>query len=626
MPAINRKNLFVYLPLLVIVGLLAAAAAEFSSNAVLASLILRVTLAVGTIPLLVRIAASLMRGHLGIDLIAILAIAGAWFLHENLAGTIILLMLSGGEALEEYANGRSRRELDALLARAPSQTHKKDGQRVIDVSVETIRPEDVVIVKPGELIPVDGLVVAGNSEVDESALTGEALPVSKHNHSMVMSGSLNKDRPLEIRALRTSKDSKYEQIIRLVRDAERARAPIVRIADQYSVWFTAVTIGLAAGAWLLSRDPIRALAVLVVATPCPLILATPIAIVSGMSKAAARGIIIKTGNALEKLGQARSFAFDKTGTLTLGKPEVAAIKGFGITEKEVGSIAASLDQLSTHILAQALLNYAEKSQYPLAYPDNFQEFFGEGVAGQINGQSYFLGRLSFLAGRGIQISEAVLAEHEKFQQLGVSTVYLADSQKLLGELQFSDVIRADTVSLFQILKKMGIKKIVMLTGDKYSVASKVAAAIGIGEFRAELLPDQKVQAVKQLQKNFAPLAMVGDGINDAPALATAEVGIALGAHGATASAESGDIVIMLDTLNRVGEAFAISRYAIKIAKQSIAVGIGLSIGLMIIAALGYIRPVYGALLQEIIDVLVIFNALRVNRMNPKIAETKSPEP
>ena len=611
----KQKKLFLLLPFLVLTGLVAAGILYFLGQDRAGHILLAVLLAIGTVPILIRIILNLFRGHLGIDLIAILAIIGAWVLGQYLAGTIILLMLSGGEALEDYARGRARRELDKLLSLAPRQAHKKNAGKVVDLPVEEILVGDILVVKPGEVVAVDGIVVEGKSEVDESALTGEVLPVVKEAHSAVMSGSWNRDRVLEIRATRLAADSKYQQIIRLVREAESQRAPIVRMADRYSVWFTVVTLGVAAAAWFFSGDPVRALAVLVVATPCPLILATPIAVVSGMSRAASRGIIIKTGEALERLGAVRSFVFDKTGTLTVGQPKVTQVDGDGLDEASVTQVAASLDQLSTHVLARSLVEYARGRKIEFSYPEDFQEFFGDGVSGVVGGKKYLLGRLSFLEKNGVHVPEKIVAEHKEFQAKGIITVYLATTSELVGDIHFSDVARPETGKLFASLRSQGVGRIVMLTGDHRDVASRMSAALGITEFAAELLPEQKVEHVKAIQKETPPLAMVGDGINDAPALAAADVGIALGGTaGVTASSESGDIVVMVNDLSRVGEAFAISRYAVRIARQSILAGIGVSFGLMALAAMGFVSPVLGALLQEVVDVAVILNALRVNRL------------
>lgn len=615
----SSLNLRPAIPLFVLVGLAAAGIAWMLGSHPLADLILLATLIIGALPLVWEIIQSILQRHFGIDLIAIVAIVASLFLHQYLAGTVILLMLSGGEALEGYALRRARKELTELINRAPTQAHKKDGGSIIDVPVDSIVPGDIVIVKPGETIPMDGEVTDGIGMVDESALTGEAMPVETARGKKVMSGSVSKDNVLEIRATRPSSESKYAQIIRLVRDAENQKAPFVRLADRYSVWFTALTFILAVLAWFLSGDPVRVLAVLVVATPCPLILATPIAFASGISRAAKRGIIVKNGGALEQLGEAKSFAFDKTGTITLGVPKIVHIEGYALPSEKILHIAASLDQLSTHILARSLVQTAREKGVTLAYPEQFQEHLGEGVSGIINGQTYYLARLRYLSSVHIAVPSAVEKEHEKSRAEGQITVYLASENEVLGAIEFADTVRDNVRTLFANLRTLGIRKVVMLTGDKKPVALKIATEIGIPleDVRAECLPGDKVKEVVALHSDFPPVVMVGDGVNDAPAITAADVGIAMGGHGSTASSEAGDIVILVDKIERVGEALAIGHRVMEIAKQSIFVGIGLSILLMIVAALGFIMPVYGALLQEIVDVVVILNALRVLLINTK---------
>ncbi len=602
------------IPSIALLGIIFYAIMHLSHFPEVANYFILATLLLGAFPLFLEMVKNMLKGNFGVDLIAMVAIITSIFLSQYLAGTVILLMLSGGEALEGYAMRRARKELTALLANAPTIAHIKteDGE-LKDVPVEQLSIDTLIVVKPGEIIPADGVAVSGFSLVDESALTGESVPVEVNISSQVLSGAINKDGLLEIKTIRESKDSKYEQLIRLVRQAEQHKAPIVRLADKYTVIFTIITFVLAVTAWLLSHDLVRILAVLVVATPCPLILATPIAIISGISQSAKRGIIVKDGGALEQLGEAKAFVFDKTGTLTLGKPEVSEVKVYaGSGEDQVLKIAASLDQASAHILARSLTDHAKLKKIKLDYPSNYTETFGDGVTGEISSEKYFFGKLKFIQQQGIKISNEILKEHQALQDQGNITVYLADKKALLGAIFFADKIRSESKDVFTNLTNSGIKKIIMLTGDKKAVAQHISEQLGIKEVLAECLPEQKVATILDLKKNkIRPVVMIGDGVNDAPALASADVGIAMGAHGSSASSEASDIVITIDNLNRVPEAYTIAKYTLKVAKQGIFIGMGLSIGLMIIASLGYITPVVGALLQEGIDVLVIFNALRV---------------
>lgn len=610
----KNKAAYYFIPLLTLLGLIVAGVLHFGGRENLADRILMVTLIVGTLPLIYRMLKDIFSGHFGVDLIAIIAIITSFILGEYLAGTVIVLMLSGGEALEAYALRRASRELTRLLSNAPSIAHIKDGQNITDVAAAKVKVGDLIIIKPGEVVPVDGLVTNGRSEVDESALTGESLPVEKTVSNQVLSGSINKDSVLEVKALRAASESKYEQIISLIKAAQESRARVVRLADRYSVWFTGITFIFAALAWFISHDPIRLLAVLVVATPCPLILATPIAIISGISKAASRGIIVKNGEALEKLAEVKAFIFDKTGTLTLGTPEVTQVKGLNnISTDEVLRLAASLDQFSAHILARSLVDHGKKNKkVHLSLPENFQEFFGDGVSGKLNGQIYYFGKLSFLKNKDVAIPAEMEEEHIKLQAEGKIAVYLGDDQKLLGAVYFADITRPEIKKLFSDIKRQGVSQLVMLTGDKKEVALNIAKQLGLDDIHAEALPGDKVREVKDHQRQFGSVAMIGDGVNDAPALTAADVGIAMGFHGSTASSDTSDIVITVNNLGRVGEALKIAKQVLSIAKQGIFFGMGVSIILMVIAALGHITPVYGALLQELLDVAVILNALRVN--------------
>ncbi|HVY67511.1 MAG TPA: heavy metal translocating P-type ATPase [Patescibacteria group bacterium] len=610
----KEKNQAYLIPALALAGLVIAGLCQMAGAEQTVSYVLLTALILGTIPLAWRIIKDLFSGHYGVDIIAIAAIVASFFLRQYLAGTVVLLMLSGGEALEDYALRRARQELTSLISRAPAIAHRREGDRLKDMPAGQIKTGDMIVVKPGEVVPVDGIVMDGVSEIDESALTGEPLPVPVRPASRILSGSLNKHNPLEIRAIRPAAESKYEQIIKLVRQAEESRAPVVRLADRYSVWFTALTVIAAAAAWLMARDPVRLLAVLVVATPCPLILATPIAIMSGISRSASRGIVVKNGGALEQLAEVRALIFDKTGTLTVGLPEFIGAESFGnLPESEIIRLSASLDQMSAHVLAAALARQAGKTAgLKLDYPENFRENFGDGVSGELAGKKYFFGKLSFIRQQGIAIGENTVAHHETVQSRGHVAVYLADDQQLLGAVKFADVPRPEIKKLFTSLRGQGIRHVVMLTGDKQAVAEKVAAQIGISDIHAEALPEDKVFEVKEHQKQFGAVAMIGDGINDAPALAAADVGIAMGGHGSTAASDTGDIVITVNNLSRIGVALKIAKRVMFIAREGIFLGMGVSVFLMVLAALGYIQPVYGAMLQELLDVAVILNALRVN--------------
>ncbi len=576
--------------------------------------ILPYILILGSLPLFYKVLKVVLQGKFGVDLIAIVAILASIWAGQYFAGVVILLMLSGGEALEDYAEKRAKRELTQLLNKAPNVAHIKDGNdKLRNVKVEEVKIGDILIIKPGEVVPVDGVVTSGISDLNEAVITGESLPVEKKAGSLIFSGSVNGEHILEIRTIKNSADSKYQIIVKLVKEAQESKSPVVRLADRYAVFFNIATFTLAILTWFLFKDPIRVLAVLVVASPCPLILATPIAMISGISKGASRGIVIKNGSALEKLGGVKGLIFDKTGTLTLGIPEVSNIISTSeLKENEILNISASMNQLSLHIFARSLVEYAQSKSLDLDYPEGFKEIIGEGVEAKIKDRQYFLGKLSFISEQGINFKGDIKDKFETFEDEGKTAIYLSDTKNLLGYIIFSDIIRPETKAMFASLKDHDVSRLVMLTGDKEIVAKNIAQSLGIKEYYSELLPEQKVEWIKKNQESYGPMAMIGDGVNDAPALATSSVGIAMASHGATVASETGDVVILVNNIERVHDALHIAQSAVHLAKQGIFIGMGISIGLMIFSLFGYITPIFGAILQEILDVGIILNALRLN--------------
>jgi heavy metal translocating P-type ATPase len=523
-------------------------------------------------------------------------------LRQYFAGAVIALMQSGGEALERYAMGRASSSLEALLARAPKIGHRLRGGQVEEVPVTEIRVGELLLIRPGDIIPVDGEVTSGTSAVDQSALTGEPLPIRAVPRTPLLSGSVNLDGALEMRASRPAEQSQYQQIVRLVERARREKPPIQRLADRFAVWFTPVTLVMCGAAWLLTGSATSVLAVLVVATPCPLILATPIAVIAGISRAADLGVVVKTGAAIEQLGLARAVVFDKTGTLTLGHPSVERIDATnGVAPDEVLRLAAAVERLSSHHLGAAVADAAERLG-PLPPAADFLETPGSGVAGRVEGRAVAVGSAAFLASRGVPVPEA---------RDDRTTAYVSVDERLVGTIEFADRLRHQVPSLMHRLAVLGVTDTVMLTGDRAATAEIIAAQAGIRTVRANLLPADKVAAVGELKRRFGTVLMVGDGINDAPALAAATVGIAMGAYGTAISAEAADVVLLVDDISRVGDAMAIGRRMRRIALQSIGVGLGLSVALMVIASWGLLSPAVGAVLQEALDAGVILNALRV---------------
>ena len=559
--------------------------------------------------LLAEIVTSLRSGDLGLDIVAALSMTAALAVGENLAAAIVALMYAGGQYLESYAERAARREMTALLSRVPrTAVIHRDGQ-LAEVALDLVRPGDRLLVRQGDMVPVDGAIAEGVAVLDQSALTGESLPVQRRSGEAVLSGSTNVGDAFDLVAARLATDSTYAGVIRLVEAAQRSRAPMSRLADRYAILFLAVTVLLAAAAWALSGDAVRAVAVLVVATPCPLILAVPVAIVAGLSRAAKLGILIKGGKAIETLARVRALVIDKTGTLTIGQAKLIDIRTVdGITPDELLRIAASLDQASKHIIAQTIVAEARGRGLSLAIPAEVVEIPGEGIEGKVDGRITAVGGLHFIAAK---IGPAVWGLAGDRPPGAVASAVAVDG-KLAGLLVLADELRAGTEELLRDLRELGIERIVLATGDRHEVAHFFSSGLSLDLVRSELTPDQKILVVLSERKN-GPVMMIGDGVNDAPALAAADIGMAMGAKGAAASAEAADVVLLVDQLDRVLPAMRIAQRSRFIALQSVVAGMGLSILAMVAAALGYIVPVEGALLQELIDVAVIFNALRALR-------------
>ena len=546
---------------------------------------------------------DILRGHWGIDLLAVTAIVSTVAVGEYIASLIIVLMLSGGEALEDFAAARAQRELRSLLERAPRTAHREgpDGLSQ-EIPVTEVAVGDVLVIKPAEVVPVDGTLLSESGSFDESALTGESLPVDRFAGDPVISGTVNGSAALRIQVMAKESDSQYSRIIALVQEAADSKAPMVRLADRFAVPFTLVALALAGVAWFLSQDPARFAEVLVVATPCPLLIAAPVAFLGGMSRAAKTGIIIKNGGTLETLAGIKTAAFDKTGTLTGGHPTLEEVRPTaGFTADRVLSLAASAEQYSSHVLAAAVIESAHVRGLDTHASEDAVEHATNGVRATCDGSVVIVGKPAFVAQHSRGLDQATLAA-------GQLAVYVAIDGVFAGTLVMRDPIRSNSAATIKELHALGVRHALMLTGDAQSTAEHVAREAGIDEVRAALLPADKVRIVTSLPHR--PVLMVGDGINDAPVLAAADVGIAMGAKGSTAASESADVVIMLDDLAKVAQSVEIGQRTMKIAIQSIWIGITLSLALMVMAAVGYIPAVAGALAQELVDLATILNALR----------------
>ena len=561
------------------------------------------------VPTVLAVGSGLVRGETGVDLIAVLAMVGALVLGEYLAGAIISVMLTGGSALERFAIARARHELSALLARAPRIAHRRAGAGLTDVDIDQVGLGDVLMVKPGEVIPADGILDSASAVVDEAALTGEARPVTLERGMPVRSGGTNAGGPFDLRVTAPAADSTYAGIIRLVRAAETSKAPFARLADRYALGFVAVTLAVAGGAWLAAGSATRALAVLVVATPCPLILAAPAAIIAGVSRAARHGIIVKGGGPLETLARARIVLLDKTGTVTSAHPQVVAVEAFGArsADQVVGG-AASVEQASVHPYAPALLAEARSRGVALGFPSEVREQMGTGIQGVVDGHRVAVGQRGFVAPAAPE-TPALRAIALRTAAEGSAGVYVAIDGTLAGVVLLQDPIRPAAPRALRALRRAGIRRIHMVTGDHPDVAELVGDALGVDRVFAERTPEEKVEVVR-LVRGEGITVMVGDGINDAPALALADVGVAMGARGATAASEAADVVLTADRIEGLVLATRIAKRTRSIALESVLVGMGLSLVAMGLAAAGTITPVAGAVLQEAIDVVVIANALR----------------
>ncbi|HEU4321072.1 MAG TPA: heavy metal translocating P-type ATPase [Acidimicrobiia bacterium] len=562
------------------------------------------------IPLVREIWRKLRRRQPGVDIIAFLAVGASLALGELLTAAVIGLMLATGQFLEDYAAGRAQRELTALVNRAPKVAHRLVGERIETVAVAEIRSGDRLVVKSGEVIPVDGVVLDGVATVDESALTGEPLPVERTRGDLVSSGSVNASDLFEIRATEEAAASTYAGIIRLVEAARESKAPGVRLADKWAGWFVPIALGAAGLAWVLSGDPVRGLAVLVVATPCPLLLAVPIAIVSGISRGARRGVVFRGGGALEALAGTRHVVIDKTGTVTVGQPMVRSITVFdgATTEHELLSLAASVDQVSSHVLARAIVDAAHERGVDFALPTDVSDVHGSGVAAKVGDREVAVGKLSWILD-GSPEPDPVRSFRNSVGSVSPTLVYVAVDGRPTGAIVFDDRVRADAAYTIRALRRCGVDQIIMATGDQPIVARSVGMSIGVDDVLAEATPEEKVRVLRDLQRS-GTTAMVGDGINDAPALAAADVGVAMGARGATASSEAADIVLVVDRLQLLVDAMGIAQRSRRVAIQSVVIGMGLSLVAMTAAAWGLLLPLAGALVQELIDVVAILNSLR----------------
>ena len=564
----------------------------------LTRLLVTVTGAILAISMFIEMIKTLRSGRFGVDLLAIIAIASTLIVGQYWASLIIVVMLVGGESLEDYAAHRASRELHKLLENSPTFAHKKVGDSYEDTPIDDIDIDDVLLVKASEVVPIDGVVLEGDSWFDESSLTGESEPVTKAIGDEVLSGSINGETAVLIRASKKASDSQYQKIVQLVKESEATPAQFVRLADRYAVPFTIVSLLIAGAAWLISGDMTRFAEVLVVASPCPLILAAPIAFVGGMSRSSRNGLLVKNGTTIEKLSLAKTVAFDKTGTLTTGILQVKSIAPETAThsEDDLLQIAASLEIGSNHILAKSLVKRAAEKDLALLEVTDLRESTGLGLSGVIQTKTYRIGRANFANAEDAKVNG--------------TAAFISEDEVFIGKILFEDKIRPESQHVIERLKAQDVQHILMLTGDNQKTAELVAGELGITEMHAGLMPSEKIGILKELPETHRPMVMVGDGVNDAPALALSDVGIALGASGSTVASESADVVVLRNDLNLVPESIKISRETMKVAKEAVLIGIFICIALMLIASTGVLPAIIGALLQEVIDTVSILYALK----------------
>ena len=593
--------------LVIIGGVAAGITTLLPHDARLAHYIIIVLSAIIVLDMGIKMVKTIMSGSYGIDILAITAIVTCLLIGEFWAAYVIMLMLCGGEALENYADRRARRELSALIRRRPTIAHIVKCEQIKDITLDKVKVNDILLIKPGEVVPIDGILMSKSATIDESSITGESVPVEKVKGDKVVSGTASLNISIAIKATCTTKNSYYTQIIQLVSEAESQPAHFVNLANRYAIPFTLISYIIAGAAWYLSGDPTRFAEVLVVASPCPLILAAPIAFVSGMSLASRHGIIVKNGTVLERMAAAPNFCFDKTGTLTTGKLAVDTIEtAEGYTDKDILAIIAAAESLSGHVMASAIINKAKAMHISIPAAKNVREVTGGGIFANVVGKRIVVGSRKFLNESKIpNLPECDLSSTE---------IMLAVSGKYAGAVHLSDQLRHGAKSTIVRLRQLGAKSIVMLTGDRPAVASAIAKHLKLDKALAQLTPTDKYDYVKQHHNLKSPVVMVGDGINDAPVLAAADVGIAMGAMGSTVASESADAVITVDHVARVATLRQIAMHTMHIARQSVLSGMLLCLVLEPIAITGVIPAILGAACQEIIDVVVILNALRVHKL------------
>ncbi|AWM76166.1 heavy metal translocating P-type ATPase [Lactobacillus kullabergensis] len=560
------------------------------------------------ISLLAEIASDFKSGRYGVDILAVIAVVSTILIGDIWAEWMILVMMTGGQTLEDYATGQADKELRSLLSNSPTIANKIVNNELVSVDVEQLKIGDHVLIKPGEQVPVDGKVVSGESSFDQSSLTGESVPVAKKTGDELMSGSINGSVAVEMAVTKKASDSEYQTIVSLVESSQAKPAKFVKMADRYAVPFTIISLVIGIAAWIHSGNPVNFAEVMVVASPCPLLIAAPVALVSGMSSMSKHHIIVKSGPTLEKLATAKTFAFDKTGTLTENQlviDEIIPANNSSYSPETLQSYATSVEQQSSHIIANSLVNVADKNLLKPA--TNIKESTGQGISGIVEGHLVKVGKLDYVN------------PHEKAATVNATAVYISIDDEYAGYITFKDQVRPESAETIARLKRQSNAHIMMLTGDHKDVADKIGQTVGVHDIRYSLLPAEKIAAIKNVPQDQRPVVMTGDGINDAPSLSAADVGIAMGAKGASAASESADAIIMVNDLSKINDAVAISKHTMKVANIDVLTAITIVVIIELIAFTGIIPAFWGAILQEVVDMISISLAL-LAKTTPKNPE------
>ena len=571
------------------------------------------SLVIGGYPVLKSAIKALVIPDLNVDtLVSIAAIAATSVGAYQEAATVVFIMLLG-EFLEHLTVGKARKAIASLIQLSPKTAWVRKGDQEIQVPIEEVTAKEVVIVKPGERIPVDGKIVSGCGSINQSMLTGESIPVEKGLGDRVFCGTINEAGSCEIEATQIAEDTKLAQIKRLILEAQAEKSPIQRVTDRFARYFIPAILLIALATFLITKEPVRAITVLIVACPCALVLGTPTAVVAAIRNAARQGILIKGGPFLEQMGRLKTLLMDKTGTLTHGKPKVVEMKAFdGVDEKEVLYWAAIAEKRSEHPLARAVTEKAEASGLSIPHPESFENFRGRGVKAQWNSKTTMLGSSEFLKSEGIEIPESVREWLRVKETEGKTSLLVTLDHRPVGVISIADTLREKAKATIEQIRREGVSEIWMLTGDSEQVANRIGKELDI-RYEARLLPEQKVSKVKEWKRKGHVVAMVGDGVNDAPALAAADIGIAMGAVGTDVAIETADIALMTDDIGKIPILIQLSRKALRVIKENLIFAILFNTMMVFLSAQGWISMILGAVMHQVSSLLVILNSIRLLR-------------